>query len=153
MVVAVVWSSVSHFVLGVPYDLIMRARRSEDGQAMQDLRDITRVNVNRLVHISSTAGVFLLGFTCFVLSSLAVAGFYYWIELVQAIFLLAAPLSIVAFLSVRTALKINETNPEGDALFTVLFRHRVKTQIVGIIAIFFTALFGMYQNLDVVRFL
>ena len=44
---AVVWSTTSHWVLGVPYDMILRARR-KGGQAMTDLEDIVRVNVNRL---------------------------------------------------------------------------------------------------------
>ncbi len=35
---AVMWSSTSHWVLGVPYDMIQRARR-EGGQAEADLED------------------------------------------------------------------------------------------------------------------
>ena len=153
MAVAVVWSSVSHFVLGVPYDLIQRARRDETGQGMCDLEDIARVNVNRLVHINQTAGAFLVGFICFLLTGLGLIAFYYWSELAQAIFLLALPLSFVLGISVHTAHIMNDTQPKGEELISALFRHRLKTQVVGIIAIFFTAMFGMYQNLDVVRFL
>lgn len=148
--VAVIWSSVSHWVLGVPYDLIQRARR-HGGQAQQDFEDLVRINVNRLLHISSAAGLILIGFLFFLLSSLVILGFFYGVELAQAIFLLALPLSFVGAVSLSTARLIAEKRPEGEELFAALFRHRLWTQIIGMIAIFVTAMYGMYQNLDVVR--
>ena len=51
---AVLWSSVSHWVLGVPYDSIMRARRGKPPEAMRDLHDLTRVNVNRILFIATS---------------------------------------------------------------------------------------------------
>lgn len=150
MAVAVVWSSVSHYVLGVPYDMIQRARR-HGGQAEQDLQDMVRVCVNRLLHISNTAGIILIAFLCFVLTSLAIMGFWYWVELAQAVFLLALPMSIVGALSLSSARHIFETQPQGEDLYRALNKHRFWTQFVGMIAIFITAMYGMYQNLDVVR--
>lgn len=150
MAVAVVWSSVSHYVLGVPYDMIQRARR-HGGQAEQDLHDMVRVCVNRLLHISHTAGMIMIAIVCFILTSLAVMGFWYGAELAQAIFLLAFPLSMVGAVSLVSARKIAETQPEGDALYSALNKHRLWTQFIGMIAIFITAMYGMYQNLDVVR--
>ncbi|SEW10247.1 hypothetical protein SAMN04488515_1054 [Cognatiyoonia koreensis] len=150
MAVAVVWSSVSHYVLGVPYDMIQRARR-HGGQAEQDLHDMVRVCVNRLLHISQAAGIIIIALLCFVLSSLAAMGFWYDAELAQAIFLLAFPMSIVGAVSLATARKIAETQPQGEALYAALNKHRLITQAIGMVAIFLTAMYGMYQNLDVVR--
>ena len=147
---AVLWSSVSHWVLGVPFDLIQRARR-HGGQAEQDLTDMVRINVNRLLGIASTAGLILMGLIAFLLTSLAVLGFWYWIELAQALFLMALPLTLVGAVSLSTARLIRATEPLGEALFAALHRHRLWTQIIGMVAIFVTAMFGMYQNLDVVR--
>lgn len=152
MVVAVIWSSVSHWVLGVPYDLIQRARR-RGGEAEQDLRDIVRVNVNRLLHISQVAGSLLTGFLCFLLTSLLILGFFYGVELAQAVFLLALPLTIVGAVSLSSAQGIAVKSPQGEELYAALYRHRLWTQIIGMVAIFFTAMWGMYQNLDIVRFL
>ena len=45
---AVLWSSTSHWVLGVPHDMIQRARR-EGGQAQRDLEDIVGINARRLL--------------------------------------------------------------------------------------------------------
>lgn len=132
--------------------MIQRGKR-RGGQADIDVHDIVRVNVNRFTHLSQVAGLVLTGFVFFFLTALGLLGFYYWFELAQAFFLLAFPLSIIGALSFRTVQKIAENEPQGPDLYKVLFRHRLWTQIVGMIAIFFTAMFGMYQNLDIIRYL
>lgn len=62
---AVMWSTASHWVLGVPFDMVLRARRY-GGEAQADLEDIVRINVNRLLYISQVSGLWLLGlgFSC-----------------------------------------------------------------------------------------
>jgi len=145
---AVVWSSASHWVLGVPYDMVLRSRRV-GGQATIDLEDITRVNINRLLYISGISGMWLLGLTCFILTSLAVLAFYYKIEFAQAVFLLGFPLSLVGLLNLSTAQKIRSEESSGELLQRRLTRCRVYTQIVGTFSIFVTALWGMYQNLSI----
>ena len=147
---AVVWSSVSHWVLGVPYDLIMRARRNK-GQDLEDMTDLVRINVRRMLNIAQSAGLLITGFISFVLTSLVVLGFYYDVELAQALFLLALPLSIVGAVSLSTCRLIFARNPEPEDLFAILLRHRVWTQIIGMAAIFVTAMYGMYQNLLIIR--
>ena len=91
---AVTWSTASHWVLGVPYDMVARARRA-GGQAEADLEDIVRVNVNRILHIAREAGVVLMTMGAFALTTLALLGFVYHVEFCQAVFLIAAPLSLV----------------------------------------------------------
>ncbi len=144
---AVVWSSASHWVLGVPYDMVQRARR-HGGQAAEDLEDLVRINVNRLLFIGRISGLVLLSFISFLLSVLAVLGFYYRVEFAQAVFLLAFPMSIVGLISLSTARLIEETQPTGEALCKRLTRHRLYVQMVGVVAIFVTALWGMYQNMN-----
>ena len=41
--------------------------------------------------------------------------------------------------------------PHGEALFRALARHRFRTQLIGMISIFVTATYGMYQNLLVLQ--
>ncbi|MCO4842732.1 MAG: component of SufBCD complex [Yoonia sp.] len=150
IMVAVVWSTASHWVLGVPFDMIQRAKR-HGGQAELHLVDMVRINVNRQLTTAAVAGVWLIGILFFALSTLAGLGFIYNIEMAQAIFLLAFPISIIGAISVSTSRLIVATNPEGDALHNVLMRHRIWTQIIGMIAIFVTGLYGMFHNLAVVR--
>lgn len=150
IVVAVMWSTVSHWVLGVPYDLIQRAKK-HGGQADIDLTDLVRINVNRQLSTAAVAGVWLVGLLFFVLTGLATLGFVYHMELAQAILLLVLPMSFVAAFTLSTSRYIAATNPQGETLYAILLRHRLWTQIIGMIAIFVTALYGMFHNLAVVR--
>ena len=52
---------------------------------------MVRINVNRLLSIASSAGLMLMAFVCFALTSLGILGFWYGVELAQAIFLMAFP--------------------------------------------------------------
>ena len=144
---AVVWSSASHWVLGVPYDMVMRARRV-GGQAEVDLEDIVRVNVNRLLYIGRVSGLWLAGIFSFFLTGLAILGWHYDVEFAQALFLLAFPMTLVGILSMATARRIETEQPTGDALRHRLSRHRLYTQMIGTVSIFFTAIWGMYVNLS-----
>ena len=56
---AVTWSSASHWVLGVPYDMVGRARKY-GGQAAEDLNDMVRVNINRMLYIAGISGLILV---------------------------------------------------------------------------------------------
>lgn len=143
---AVLWSSTSHWVLGVPFDLVQRGAR-QGGQAQQDLEDMVRINVNRLLYIGRVSGLWVLGAVCFILSTLAGLGFWYGIEIAQAVFLLVFPLALVGGLSLATARLIEVEELHGEALHRRLVRHRIYVQVIGMISIFVTAMWGMYQNL------
>ena len=95
---AVMWSTASHWVLGVPFDMVLRARRY-GGEAEADLEDIVRINVNRMLYISQVSGLWLLGLGFFALTSLVLLGFVYGIEFAQALLLLGLPMSLVGLLS------------------------------------------------------
>lgn len=144
--VAVIWSSASHWVIGVPYDMVLRARRQGE-QALVDLEDMVRINVNRILMIAQVSGLWILGFTCFFMTMLVMLATFYRFEFAQAVLLLAFPLTIVAVLSVSTAQQIHEESATDALLIKRLTRHRVYTQIIGMISIFVTAMWGMYQNL------
>lgn len=146
IVLGVVWSTASYYVLGVPYDMLQRARRN-GGQASEELELLVQLNVNRLMYISQISGLALLSFLCFSLTTLALLGFFYDVEFAQAVFLLALPLSGVGALSLSTARLIQAEEATGERLHRRLMRHRLYTQIIGMVAIFVTALWGMFQNL------
>ena len=46
MVLAVMWSSASHRVIGIPYDMIQNAKR-HGGQAERDLEGLMQINARR----------------------------------------------------------------------------------------------------------
>ncbi|KUF11585.1 hypothetical protein [Pseudoponticoccus marisrubri] len=148
IVLAVVWSSASHWVLGVPFDMVARARR-QGGQAAQDLEDLVRINTNRMLFIVDEAGLWLAALGSAFLTGLALLGFVYGIELAQAVFLLAFPMTGVGLLSIASARRIQSGEGQGEALHRRLRLHRMLTQFIGMLSIFVTALWGMYQNLSI----
>lgn len=143
---AVLWSSASHWVLGVPFDLINRARRSGE-QAVDDLAVLARINARRMLDISRNGGSWLIGFVCFTMTILALLAMIYRVEFAQAVLFMFAPMVLVGYLSLRLALRIETEAPVGDALVRLLMRHRFVVQLIGMLAIFVTALFGMYHNI------
>jgi putative effector of murein hydrolase LrgA (UPF0299 family) len=148
IMLAVMWSTASHWVLGVPFDMVLRARRY-GGEAEADLEDIVRINVNRLLYIAQVSGLWLLGLGFFALTSLVLLAFVYDSEFAQAVLLLGFPMSLVGMLSLSTAKLIRVEGSTGEVLRRRLMRHRLYTQIIGMVSIFITAVWGMYQNLAV----
>ncbi len=145
---AVAWSSVSHWVMGVPFDMVARSRR-EGGQAELDLMAAVQVSVNRMLMIARVSGLWAIGVLCFVITGLVLLGWVYNVELAQAIFLLAFPMSLVQMLNLRTAAKIEQAAPTPDEVRRILAGLRLKTQLIGAVSIFVTAMWGMYQNLAI----
>lgn len=148
IVLAVVWSSASHWVLGVPFDIVGRARR-RGGKAAEDLTDLLRINTARLLYIAEEAGLWIIGGGTFFLTGFAVLGWVYGVEIAQALFLLAFPMSLVSLLSVRTARALREKDEDLDAVYKRLARHRLIVQAIGMVSIFVTAMWGMYVNLSI----
>lgn len=145
---AVIWSTASHWVLGVPYDMVQRARRKGE-QAAVDLEDMVRINCNRLLYIGQVSGLWMLAIGCALITGLALLGFWYGVEFAQALFFFVFPLSVIWLLSMSTARLISDEASSGDLLYKRLGRHRLYTQIIGMTSVFVTAMWGMYQNLAV----
>lgn len=145
---AVVWSTASHFVLGVPFDLILRAKR-QGGEAAADMLDLVRINVHRIMYITGVSGLWIAGIGSAVLSGLGILGFFYRVEFAQAVFLLAFPMTLVGLLSLRTATRIYTVDLDEEGLYNTLRRHRFFTQLIGMLSILITAMWGMYQNLNI----
>lgn len=145
---AVIWSSASHWVLGVPFDMVGRARRF-GGQTEDDLEALVHINANRLAYIADVSGLWFLGLTCFFITGLAILGFGYRLEFAQALFLLGFPMSFVATLNLRLARRIIASQSRGEDMRVLLTRHRSIVQGIGMVSIFVTAIWGMYRNLSV----
>ncbi len=58
-------------------------------------------------------------------------------------------MSVVALLSLSTAHLIQSEEASGELLRKRLTRHRLYVQMIGVVSIFVTALWGMYQNLSI----
>ena len=94
-------------------------------------------------------GVILNDETVEALVRMALLGFVYKVEFAQAVFLIAAPLTVVGLMSVATARRIAEEGDRGEALRRRLALHRVGVQVIGMISTFVTAFWGMLQNFNI----
>ena len=145
---AVVWSTSSHWVLGVPFDMVQRAKR-HGGTAEADLQAMVRINTARLLWIAQVSGLWLLGIVFFLLTILAMLGFYYRIEFAQALFLILAPMSLVGALSLRAARRVAAGAGVAADLYRQLTWHRITVQAIGMVSILVTSMWGMWQNMQI----
>ena len=145
---AVMWSSTSHWVLGVPWDMVMRARRHKNPDNIHDMQEMLRINCDRIEFVIRKSGVVLAGMVFFILTVLFMLGFVYGNEFSQAVFFMILPMSLVLLLSVKAAKVIKQQKLEGEALYRKLYYHRLIVQMIGTFAIFVTAMWGMFQNLN-----
>ncbi len=151
IVVIASWSWASNWVLGVPFDVLFRARKGDEGP-MRDLEQLLDVHVRRLANYHRSLGPWLIGLLAFLISALAMAGFYYGIELAQGMLLLAAPLCLIGAINLRLALRLDAAPLSGKPLVKRLFLVRLWTQIVAMISLFFTAMYGIYYGLMQLQF-
>lgn len=146
---AAFWSMLSHYIVGVPFDLVQRAQRRDDPETWGDLNRLSQIQARRYVSFSARAGLLATAVGGFLITALFLLGFFYWIELCQALFFLIFPFCLLTLLSQRTAQEILDKRPEGPELVAGLKRHRLCTQLVGIVSIFFTAFWGIWQTMSV----
>lgn len=147
LAVMVTWAVATHWVIGVPFDMVVRARR-QGGQAAQDLDILVAINLRRLLTLSGTPAVILVGIGAFVVTAAAMLGFVYGLELAQGLFCLAFPLVFVAFLTWRSCQRLALDQQTGPALIRALVRLRFWIQLIAITALFCTALLGIYVMLS-----
>ena len=145
---AVMWSSTSHWVLGVPWDMVARAWRYENPDNIRDMEEMLRINCDRIEFIIRKSGLILSGVIFFILTVLLMLGFVYNNEFSQAIFFMILPMSLVLLLSVKAAKTIKQQQLHGAVLYKKLYMHRLILQMLGAFSIFLTAMWGMYQNLS-----
>ena len=148
IVLAILWSTLSHWVLGIPYDLVQRARTG-DPDSQQDLQTLAAISCRRILALADLSGIAMVALSAFVITSLSVLGWVYRVEFCQALVLLLLPLLLVTGLSIHTARGLVECGFED--LAARLRRHRLMVQGMGVIFIFVTAFWGMYVNLSVSR--
>ncbi|QBY00285.1 component of SufBCD complex [Rhodophyticola sp. CCM32] len=146
IVLAVMWSTMSHWVLGVPYDMVQRANRGHD-RSEHDMAVLAQVNVNRILTIVDVSGLWVTAFAAFIATGLAVLGWFYRVEFCQALFLLIFPMLLVGAWSVRTARRLQASDYAN--IPASLRRHRIGVQIMGVLFIFITAFWGMWVNVSV----
>ncbi|MFV0301928.1 MAG: hypothetical protein ACK5IP_13805 [Paracoccus sp. (in: a-proteobacteria)] len=101
-----IWAGNGRAVLGVPSDVINRARRDPEGLPGLALLDWLSLSLPRW-HLDRREGVAFLAISSFLLTSLAMLGFGYGLELAQAVTLLAVPLFLLFLMRLRLAQRLD----------------------------------------------
>ena len=151
LAVIVTWSVASNWLIGVPFDVLFRARKLGEVE-LADLEALVDINVRRIVSMNEIFAPAFVALIAFVLSALCVMSFAYRVELAQGLLALAAPLTVVVLVNMRLAQQLHAAPLTGRALVRKLFAVRLWTQIVGMLALFFTAFYGMYYAISSQQF-
>jgi hypothetical protein len=140
------WTVACHRTLGVPYDMVLRAGRLP--QVAERVDDLAHITAERLGGIHDSFGVPLAALAGFVLAALAAIGFGTGIEVAQAAFMLAFPLAVVGYSSLRLALAVRRRGTRGAELRQVLARRRLWHQAVAVLALLAAAMVGLAKHPD-----
>lgn len=104
------WSATGRTVLGVPSEVLARARSAQGADEGQGAAIITLLDWLSLVlprwRLGPREGAVFLGVTSFLMTSLVVLGFVFWLEMAQALVLLLAPFWALFWLRVRLARRL-----------------------------------------------
>lgn len=147
LAVIITWAVASNWLIGVPFDVLFRARKCAP-QPLADLEGLVDINVRRIVTTNTTFGVVFTALIGFALTVLGVLSFVYQLELAQGVFILAAPLTLIVMINMRLAHQLHRVPLYGADLVRRLFVVRIWTQIVAMISMFFTAMYGMYMAIS-----
>jgi hypothetical protein len=146
IVFAVVWTRTTHWTLGVPYEDARNAQ-ALGGQHTVDFETQIEINIRKTLHLFEGHSVFFTACAAFLLATVFMLGFYFNLQMMQAVFLLVFPLSIVSALSIHLAQRMRDENLQGDALIKAYVWHRRLKQGIGAFSIFFAAFWGVSQTL------
>lgn len=157
LVVIGLWSATGRNVLGVPTEVLARAHRAQkaadlESPAVVNLLDWLSLTLPRW-RLGPHEGAAFLGFSAFALTSLAIFGFGYGLELAQALTLLLVPFAILFWMRVRLARRLIPLLDAGQAgqrpvagvgadAVRMMIRHRRLVTLLSIAAVALTALWG-----------
>lgn len=156
------WSATGRNVLGVPTEILGRARRAQaagdlDSRAVVTLLDWLSLVLPRW-QTGPREGAVFLAVTSFLLTSLAVMGFGYGLEMAQALTLLLVPFAMLFWLRVllaRRLVPLLAAGQEGDRpvagvaadCIRLMSTHRLLVTGLSIVAVAATAMWGMLWTL------
>lgn len=129
----VTWSMSSHWTLGVPYDMIIRADR-QGGEFAKHCDSMIEANIFRMIYYFDLAGLYLMAFVAFALSAIATMGFVLGVEIFIAIFVLAFPVTIISGFSVKFSYRARREGWQGKLLRKKLRWRRFWNQVIGALA-------------------
>jgi hypothetical protein len=149
--VVVSWAVACHWLIGVPFDMLVRARRGTDRE-MADLEAMVDINVRRIVWFQEIGGAGFAALAAFFLAGTGLLAIGYRFELAIGVLILSVPLFVVLLLNLRLALALNAKPLKGRDLLARLLRVRLWTQAIAAVSLFVTSGFGMAYAIESMNF-
>lgn len=140
------WMIASHWIIGVPFDMILRARRF-GAQAGSDLETLVDINVRRIQALTQESGGLVIGLLAFILTSVVVSALYYRMEVAQGVMLLILPITCVGGINVVASQRLLRNPLHGADLSKYLIRLRLLIQVIAMVSVFISAAYGMLFRL------
>lgn len=135
------WGAACNRVLGVPYDMLLRAHRLPDVAARVEV--LAHITADRIGGVYDRVGAPIAAGVGFALAALFAIAFGNGVELATAAFLLACPLSIVVYSTLRLALAVRRQRIGGEALVRILARRRIWHIAIGTVAMMTAVSIGL----------
>lgn len=127
------WTVATQRTLGVPYDMLLRAKHDPD--EVPRVEWLAHHAAERVNAVYGRAGTAIAAAVGFLLAGLFVFGFFSRYEIARAAFVLALPLAMIGYSTLRLALSVEKHDLRGNGLVTVLARRRFWHQVVAVLAI------------------
>jgi len=127
-----VWTLACYRTLGVPHDMLLRARRLPEVAERVDV--LARLSSERIGGIHDGFGAPLAALAGFVLASVFALGFLTGIETAQAAFAILLPMAVVIYSKLRLALAVRRRGIAGPELVLALSRRRIWHQFIAVLA-------------------
>ncbi len=137
----VIWTLACYRTLGVPHDMILRARRLPEIGARVDL--LAGIAAERVAGLGDLLGTAIAAISGFGLAALFALGFLSDLEAAQASFLVLAPFAAISFSKLRLAYWIRAEHLTGPRLVLALSWRRVWHQAIAILAMLAAATVGI----------
>lgn len=162
LVLVGMWSATGRSVLGVPAEVLGRARAEIRAGRSDSLAVIALLDWLSLVlprwRMGAREGAVFLGVTSFGLTSLFIMGFLFWLEMAQALFLLLFPFWLLFWMRhalARRLIPLIEEAQEGRAGLEAtaaeaarrMVRHRTWVLVLSMLAVAVAALWGTLWSL------
>jgi hypothetical protein len=128
----VVWTLVCYRTLGVPHDMLLRARH--DPAVAERIALLAGLSAERIAGIHDLAGTAVAALAGFVLAALAALGFLTGLEGAQAAFVLLLPLAAITYSKLRLAVFLRGRKTPILHLVVMLSRRRFWHQTIAVAA-------------------
>ena len=142
------WAVFSQMYFGLSYNQL-RLARSQHPERQAALLKALELYIERASWAGGQElGSSFAGAVAFLVSFWAVTAFYYDIELLQALFILAVPFTFSFIWRWRLVKKLAKDIPDFEKVFCLIRKIRICTLVCSLLTIFFSAFWGVRMILN-----